>query len=245
VTTDVETAEGLLASLGVRPLAPEAAERLDADGYTVVRDVLTPEQLDAVRARIAELLVEAPTKDPMWRPRETLHLDGLLDGGDAFDPVWTSPKLLAPVAHLLGPDFWVSGLAYRAPSPGHGHQDLHRAFEPGNDPDTLRHRQVTAIVPLVHFTGPNGATQVVSGSHRSTRRGLDGRTAEPLPCPVGGAIVFTEHLLHSGTTNHGEERRDALIVRYDRRGRVAAYHAFEVTTATFDRLADLALLLVP
>jgi ectoine hydroxylase-related dioxygenase (phytanoyl-CoA dioxygenase family) len=243
--TDLETARDLLGTIGVRPLADEAAARLDADGYTMVRDVLTPDQLDAVRTRIDDLLVEAPRRNPMWRPRETLHLDGLLDEGAEFDPVWTSPKILGPTAHLLGPDFWATGLGYRAPSPGHGRQDLHRTFEPDTEGGPVRHGQVTAIVALVDFTPANGATQVITGSHRSRRRAAEHRDPEPVACPAGGAIVFTEHLLHSGTTNTSDTRRDALIVRYDRRGITTGYHAFEVTTETVDRLGDLALLLVP
>ena len=243
MTTDVETADDLLRTLGVTNLDDEAAAHLDRDGYLVVRDILSSQQLAAVHARIGELLVEAPRKNPMWRPRETLHLDGLFDGGSVFDAAWSSPAVLRTVAHLLGPDFFVSAFGYRAPSPDHGHQDLHRTYEPSGT-DDVRHRQVTAIVALVDFTADNGATQVIAGSHRSAR-GADGRTPEPVACPAGGAIVFTEHLLHSGTTNRSAARRDALIVRYDRRGAWSGHHSFEVTTETVDRLGDLALLLVP
>jgi ectoine hydroxylase-related dioxygenase (phytanoyl-CoA dioxygenase family) len=246
MSRDLATAEGLLRSLGVEPVDDGRAARIDADGFTVVEGVLSAEQVDTIRRRIGELLVEAPKQNPMWRPRETLHLDGLFDGGEAFDPVWTAPAVLAATAHLLGPDFWASALGYRAPSPDHGHQDLHRTFEPDDEPPaTVRHLQVTAIVALVDFTDANGATQVVPGSHRSSRRAATHRTPVPVGCGAGSAIVFSEHLLHSGTTNSSDQRRDALIVRYDRRGTTIGHHGLTVTTETVDRLGDRALLLVP
>jgi ectoine hydroxylase-related dioxygenase (phytanoyl-CoA dioxygenase family) len=242
VTTDLETSTGILAELGARPLSPSIAERLDAEGYTVVERALDAGQVAAVRDRISELLVEAPRRDPMWRPRETLHLERLHDEGPVFDPVWSSPDVLSVAAHLLGPDFWVSACGYRAPSPGHGRQDLHRTFDAPVRPGG--HREVTAIVALVDFTVDNGATQVVAGSHHQPRHaGLP--DPRPVTCRAGDAIVFTEHLLHAGATNHGDERRDALIVRYDRRGAQLGHHPLDVTTSTFDRLGDVGLLLVP
>ena len=47
-----------LAELGVTAstLDAEATERLDRDGYAALPDVLSGEQVEAVRARLAELL---------------------------------------------------------------------------------------------------------------------------------------------------------------------------------------------
>lgn len=246
-TQDLQAAD-VLADLGVRPLDSDEARALDAAGYLVVPRVLDDDGLRAALDRIDELVVEAPAKDPMWRPRETLHLDDLIDEGPAFDAAWRCPAVLAAVAHLLGPDFWVPSLGYRAPSPGHGAQVLHRQSGPVGT--TVEHDLVTAIVALVDFRPDNGSTRVIPGSHL-VRMAVPDEVGAPHPdeqsvlCQAGDALVFTEHLFHSGTTNRSTLRRHALIARYQRRGTGYGHHAFPIGTATVDRLDDAALLLIP
>ena len=57
-----------LAELGVTAATvdAEATERLDRDGYVALPDVLSGEQVEAVRARLAELLA-AEGSEPGWR----------------------------------------------------------------------------------------------------------------------------------------------------------------------------------
>lgn len=108
--------EQALAALDVRPDTLDDQERaaLDRDGYVVLDRLLDPSHLDAVNAAVADQLDRA-RKDPHWHPGGTLHVSDLLDAGPALDAVWTAPRLLAAVVHLLGADLQARRLHYRSP----------------------------------------------------------------------------------------------------------------------------------
>jgi ectoine hydroxylase-related dioxygenase (phytanoyl-CoA dioxygenase family) len=240
-------AEAILAALGVTPATLAARERtaLDRDGYVVLHDLLGAATVAAMRSALDELL-EVARRDPTKKHGGTLHLDDVVDAGAAFDPAWSSPRLLAAVAHVLGADFHVFGAGFRGPKPGYGAQALHADDVPVAAGDPFR--VATAIVPLVDFTECNGATRVVPGSHREPVR--DASTEPGLPHPrervvtarAGDAIVFNGHLWHSGTKNASDERRDALQITFRRRG--ARGSGLSVSNATLDRLATAGLLLI-
>ena len=216
-------ANEILAALGVGPdtLAGDERAALDRDGYVVLAGIVDTAAVAVMRAAL-EAMLEAARRDPTRKHGGTLHLDDILDSGAAFDPAWTSPRLLAAVAHVLGADFQLSAAGFRGPRPGYGAQALHADDVPiaADDP----YRVATAIVPLVEFTRRNGATRVVPGSHRDPLRDASTEPGRPHPrerivtAPAGAAIVFNGHLWHSGTKNTSEERRDALQIVFRRSG---------------------------
>ncbi|MEA2665708.1 MAG: hypothetical protein QOI11_2652 [Candidatus Eremiobacteraeota bacterium] len=240
-------AEAILERLGVGPAALRDDERaaLDSAGYVVLDGVLDDAAVAAMRAAVDELLAAA-RRDPTRKHGGTLHLDDVLDAGPAFDPAWTSPRLLAAVAHVLGPDFRLSALGYRGPRPGYGAQALHTDDVPlgAGDP----YRVATAIVPLVDFTARNGPTRVVPGSHREPLHDAPTEPDRPYPrerlvtARAGSAIAFNGHLWHSATRNISDERRDSLQIVFRRRGGSAP--GPNVTNATLDRLGAAAFLLL-
>lgn len=240
-------ARSILASLGVTPEALTAGEwaALDRDGYVVLEDVLDAAGIAAMRSAIDERL-DAARRDLTKKHGGTLHLDDVLDAGPAFDAAWSSPRVLAAVAHVLGPDFHVSAAGFRGPKPGYGAQALHADDVPLGPSDP--YRVATAIVPLVDFTNRNGATRVVPGSHREPVRDASPESGVPYPgerivtARAGAAIVFNGHLWHSGTKNDTVERRDALQIVYRVRGGRGS--ALNVSNATLDRLGTAGLILI-
>jgi ectoine hydroxylase-related dioxygenase (phytanoyl-CoA dioxygenase family) len=199
---------------------------LDRDGYVVLDGVVDAAAIVAMRSAIDDLL-EAARRDPTKKHGGTLHVDDIAESGAAFDPALTSPRVLAAVAHVLGPNFTVSAAGYRGPRPGYGAQALHADDVPIAPGDP--YRVATAIVPLVDFTAGNGATRVVPGSHRDPLRDASTEPGRPHPrervvtALAGAAIVFNGHLWHSGTKNTSEERRDALQIVFRRRGAGGLY----------------------
>ena len=260
----VADAEDLLASLGATPdvLTDRERDDLDRYGYVVLADLLTAAQVGSIRSSIDHQLDEV-RRDGAWKARGTLHLSGVMDSGPEFDAAWTAPRLLAAVAHLVGPDFRVGDVHVRAPEPGNGAQFLHAdGGRPAEGPHG--HAGATAILALVDFTADNGATRVVPGSHlrdgwfevdrrwgaaaiKRGKKSQDERDPDEqtVLCRAGSAIVFTAALWHSGTRNRGTERRDAFQIGFHRRSIRAEFaRGARVSNETVDRLGDAALLLV-
>jgi ectoine hydroxylase-related dioxygenase (phytanoyl-CoA dioxygenase family) len=239
-------ANAILAALGVTPatLAHDERDALERNGYAVLNGVLDAASVAAMRSAVDELL-EIARRDPTKKHGGTLHLDDILDAGATFDPAWSSPRVLAAVAHVLGADFHVFAAGFRGPRPGYGAQALHADDVPIAAGDPFR--VATAIVPLVDFTENNGATRVVPGSHRdpvrdaSTEAGPSYPRERVITARAGDAIVFNGHLWHSGTKNASAERRDALQIVFRRRGGRGA--GLTVSNATLDRLGTAGLLL--
>ena len=216
-----------LAELGVTAatLDAEATERLDRDGYVALPDVLSGEQVEAVRARLAELLAAEGERAGLEVHREggTDRLADLVNKGAVFEPCFTESRVLACIAHVLG-EFKLSSLNSRAALPGQGHQGLHADWAGPVPADS--YQVCNSIWLLDDFTAVNGATRVVPGSHRS---GTAPRLSMPDPSavhadevqitgPAGTVVIFNSHLWHGGTQNRSDRPRRALHSYFTRRG---------------------------
>ena len=216
-----------LAELGVTAatLDAEATERLDRDGYVALPNVLSWQQVEALRARLARLLAAEGDRAGLEVHQEggTDRLADLVNKGSAFEPCFTDSRALACIAHVLG-EFKLSSLNSRAALPGQGHQGLHADW--GGPVPAGGYQVCNSIWLLDDFTTRNGATRVVPGSHRS---GTAPRLAMPDPAAAhpdevqitgraGTVVIFNSHLWHGGTQNRSDRPRRALHSYFTRRG---------------------------
>jgi ectoine hydroxylase-related dioxygenase (phytanoyl-CoA dioxygenase family) len=226
MTTTLNT-ESALRALGVTDTTLTQAEKnsLDQDGLLYLPGILAPAQIEAMRARLAELLAiekENAGKE-VHQEAGTARLSNLVDKGDAFRICFTHPRVLAALAHVLGNDMKLSSINSRAALPGQGLQGLHADWwglvEPG-------HYQVcNSIWLLDDFTTENGATRVVPGSHRSGKEVsqvmADPTAAHPdeqlVIAPAGTVVVFNSHTWHGGTLNRTSLPRRAVHSYWTRR----------------------------
>jgi ectoine hydroxylase-related dioxygenase (phytanoyl-CoA dioxygenase family) len=218
--------------------APAQLTELDTAGYVVIPEVITAEHIGQINEEI-ERIIEASIEADIWQSPYKRHVEDLVDAGSCFDQVWLSPLLHAVAADALGGDYYMHGMRYRAPIPGHGAQKLHTDDDPARK---LDHRLVTVIVAVTDFTAHNGATRVIPGSHRAERSPTvpsdpDVRHDEErlVLCAAGSAIVFTGSLWHSGTLNDSPEPRGALAISYVKR-RAGLPAAGPASAATLLRL---------
>jgi ectoine hydroxylase-related dioxygenase (phytanoyl-CoA dioxygenase family) len=215
-----------LAELGVTEATLDAktAERLDRDGYAPLPGILDAAQLDAIGARLTELLAIEGDQAGLEVHQEagTDRLADLVNKGEMFRPCFTDPRLLACMDHVLG-DFKLSSLNFRAALPGQGHQNLHTDW--GGPVEPGEYQVCNSIWLLDDFTADNGATRVVPGSHRFgnvPRLALTDPAAphadEVLVTGSAGTVmVFNSHLWHGGTQNRSDRPRRALHSYFTRR----------------------------
>ncbi len=216
-----------LETLDVRDDTLSADEKaiLDRDGYLPLPGILSPEQVDAFRRRLAELTAAegelAGTE--VHRERGTDRLSDLINKDPIFTVCFTHPRVLAAMRHVLGPEFKLSSLNSRAALPGDGLQALHADW--GEPVAPGEYTVCNSIWLLDDFTPDNGATRVVPGSHRSGRLPREAMTDPQdrhpdevlLTAPAGTVVIFNSHVWHGGTRNRTDAPRRAMHSYFCRR----------------------------
>jgi len=215
-----------LAELGADKQPDEQTRAaLDRDGFATIPDVLSPDQLEQVRARLAELSEQEGPKAGLEVHQEagTDRLADLVNKGEVFEVFYTEPRVLAAVAYVLDGDVRLSSLNSRASLPGQGQQGLHADW--GGPVQPGQYQVCNSIWLLDDFTPRNGATRVVPGSHRSGQHPAQALADPMAPHPdevqllgtAGSVVVFNSHLWHGGTRNDTDKPRRAAHSYFTRR----------------------------
>ena len=108
-------------------LTDQNRKDLDDKGYTVLPGIIDVEWLEALRTRFEELCEKEGVHAGIEAHQEagTRRLSDLCNKGPAFDLVYTHPKVLAAIHHVIGRDFKLSSLNARDALPGEGLQGIH------------------------------------------------------------------------------------------------------------------------
>ncbi|NKB70667.1 MAG: hypothetical protein GKR89_26655 [Candidatus Latescibacteria bacterium] len=188
--------------------------QLDEQGYTILEDLLTPEQVAEAIEALALTYREEGVSD---HEPGSLRTHNLTARAEIFRQIIQLPRLVACMEYLLGDDYILSDMGARSPQPGMQPQALHRdggAFVP--NPPQYAHRilptQAQSMFALSQFTRENGASRIVPGSHLRDIDGASVPAAEErlLLCRPGTVTVFDNRLLHGGDANTTDQIRYAI-----------------------------------
>ncbi len=206
--------EQILREYGVTDTALSAREReaLDRDGYVVLPGVIDADWLARLRAAF-ESGCQKDGGATVVKESGTRHLNDLVNRDAAFEGVFTHPRVLAGVYHVLRDAFRVGQIGGRDPLPGYGQQGLHADWTARSKGEPFR--IVTTIWLLDDFTSENGATRVVPGTHQlltqPPKSFADPASRHPdqriIVAKAGSVLVFNGHLWHSGTANKSSSPR--------------------------------------
>lgn len=199
---------------------------LDSQGYLSLGCLLSAEQFSAVRNRVDEIAMEEGDRGgfELFDSKHIKHpkeegadrLANLVNKSSVFDILYTHPKLLAAVTHVLGSEIKLSSLNYRAANPGKGLQKLHVDWKEAVRPGEFK--VCNSIWLLDDFSVANGATRLVPNSHLSGKVPADDMENPEAPhpdeiileAPAGTVVIFNSHTWHGGTTNTTNDSRRAI-----------------------------------
>ncbi|MFD2613897.1 phytanoyl-CoA dioxygenase family protein [Paenibacillus gansuensis] len=243
--------EEVFEALGVTEalLSDEEKRSLDEQGYVLFPSVLSTEQLESFREKYEELMAKEGMNagKEVHQEEGTRRLSDLVNKGEIFDTVYTHPKLLAAVHHVLKREFKLSSLNARDAIPGAGHQELHADW--GRLGAGEPFHVCNSIWLIDDFTADNGATRIVPGTHRLPgypRDYLDDPSAPHpdevlLVAPAGSVGVFNSHVWHGGTINRTERTRRALHAYFTAREHPQQLNQAEyLRKRTWDRISPAA-----
>ena len=192
---------------------------LQEQGYLIVRGVMDAEWLAELRMATERLLKEegADAGGEFRKEAGSDRLANLVDKGECFQRLVSHPLLLEAVEVVLGPDWKLSSLNYRAALPGERSlQPLH--CDMGLVPDALGNAVFNSIWMLDDFTPENGPTRFVPGSHKSGVLPQSVLADANAPHPeemvglgkAGDVILTNAHMWHGGTANRTASPRRSL-----------------------------------
>jgi len=210
-------------------LAPGEKDALDRHGYLLLPAVMDAVWLEQLRVTFEGALGEG-RQTANVQQSGTRHLGDLANKDEAFDGVYTHPKVLAAVYHVLGRSFRVLHLSGRDPLPGYGQQGLHADWTQRGPSEPFS--VVTALWLLDDFTRNNGATRLVPGTHRLVtpppKKMAAPASGHPdqtlIVAKAGSVLVFNGHLWHSGTRNETNRPRRVLQCQFVARDLIPPTH---------------------
>ncbi len=241
----MDTAQAL-AELGVGDdaLTSDQKHTFDRDGFFIAEDVLTADEVAAMRAefdRLRGIEGELGGHEVHIEPGAP-RLSNMFNKSAAFDRALACGPTLAAAHRLMG-DIHTMSLNGRDPLPGQGNQPLHSDMPRLHATDW---RAVNSMIMLDDMTLDNGPTRVVPGSHTwapinvpdvnmfdvrpedvpvsdTDRARFPADPTAPYPGEVmvtgraGSVAVVSGHIWHGGTANRSGAPRRVLHLFIGRR----------------------------
>jgi hypothetical protein len=203
-------------------MTPSEAKELDEQGYVVFPSFMSPGLLAELRTAVDALFTSEGTAAGSEFKQEpgARRLANLVNKGEVFRRIITTPGVLAAMEHVLGPEFKLSSLNARSADP---HSDCRQPLhaDAGAVADERGYWVCNSVWMLDDFTTENGALRVIPGSHQWRRLPPPG-TFEPRPderlvtAPAGTLVIMNAHMWHGATDNRTARERRAVHAFYCR-----------------------------
>ena len=202
---------------------------LQIDGWYVIEGVIPADEVGAVRDHVLET-VNANKHKRKNAPENIGAVSGLIAHDQSFAPYLVESRLLGLCKAMLGDHVRISFTSSIVNYPGNERSQLHSDWPfnqqnalhlPAPYPDVVAH--LTTIWMLTPFTEENGATFIVSGSHRASNNPTGGNGVElfePYPTErqvigeAGSVMVFDSRLWHAAAPNRSTQPRVGMAIRY-------------------------------
>ena len=182
------------------------------DGYVILPDLLSADQLAAIRQAVPPLL-DRHGRNP-FEGRDTQRIYSVLNKTRACDVIADHPRVLALLDRLLLPNYLLSMLQVINILPGEKAQMLHTddAFYPL--PRPRKALGAATIWAIDDFTADNGATDIIPGSHLWGAQAPDPADRQPVVMSAGSCVFFVGTLWHGGGANRSDRPRLAVTAQY-------------------------------
>jgi len=199
---------------GTTATVDEVVAAMERDGYCVVEHVLPTEQVATIKAELGRLLDDVPYGRNDFEGYQTKRLYNIFAKTRVLDDVAVHPLLLGVLDQVLRLYQFSAPVGIRI-GPGNPAQVIH--CDDSIYPLPWPHDEVVvnSMWAFDDFTEANGATRVVSGSHRRASAGYpDDMSTIPLEMSAGSVAVYPGSVLHGGGANTTDRARLGVILEY-------------------------------
>jgi ectoine hydroxylase-related dioxygenase (phytanoyl-CoA dioxygenase family) len=205
---------------GSRSSIARHASEILAQGYTIVRDVLSPDEVATARDLLTSIFERESSIGHQrgWHTKQHKVSYMLVQKHEFFRNLPLNPRVLPLMRKVLGENCILSSFNGLTMSPGGEAQALH-LDQHDHVPGLVIN--INALHTLDDFTKANGCTRVVPGSHNRAPgtkidREREERDAIYLEAPAGSLIAFNGGLIHAGSANRTERMRRCVHAYFTR-----------------------------
>ena len=201
-----EELEPTIEKLGLR----ENCRELAMNGWTVVRDVATPEFNERFRNTILRLNSNGRGGGNMLLAKDAVFAEAIMQ-----------PKLLAMAEFSVGRGFLISQVAASVRPKGTGALGLHADHNWLPAPFPVHNMLLTGCWACDEFTEENGATRLIPGSNSLRRHPMPNEIAEgngaiAVQCPPGSVAMWDGNIWHGNYERKTEGERVVCHITYTR-----------------------------
>lgn len=198
----------------------EQIRQLEVEGYLVIPNLLTPEQIVRLKEQTATFETYGTDYSDKQRGRKNVQYDG----GPAVELI-ANPPLVDFLREVFGPEMIVMSYVYARSEPGHPGISLHADGQPygseifgyeGSCPFLVR-----VLYYLDDLTPEISPFRVVPRSHLSMHADANPYLrykSHPeevmVPVQAGGAVLINHRVFHGNFPNTGERSREMLAIAY-------------------------------
>jgi ectoine hydroxylase-related dioxygenase (phytanoyl-CoA dioxygenase family) len=206
-------------------------QQLEEQGYTLIPDFLSSGQLQQVNALYDTMLGSHQGRNN-FEGNLTERIYTLVARHRVFQDIAEDARVMALCDALFQPNYLLTASQAIVISPGETPQPWHTDdyFYPVPRPRPMI--SLSTIVAVEDFTGENGGTEIIPGSHRWSDEQIAGHyhsgdteadpgfanrlagLAVPMTMSAGSALVFAGTLLHRGGANKSNGTRRAFSNQY-------------------------------
>jgi ectoine hydroxylase-related dioxygenase (phytanoyl-CoA dioxygenase family) len=192
--------------------------RLDADGYTIVRDAFDADLAAAIHADVQRLERElgiGPGTNG-FEGRATTRVYNLLAHGPLYQQIALHPVVLPLIDHVLGDGCLVSSLSSITIGPGETAQPIHADDQVMPLPKPHLATVCNSMWAITPFTETNGATRLIPGTHLADHSPTYGQHYDSIPAemPAGSILIWHGSLWHGGGANTTDTARMGIAMNY-------------------------------
>ena len=228
----------------IQTLSPTYQQDIEQHGFAIVENVLSPEEVEALRVAIEQAIVDSRDSTSVRDRGGVYAIRNVTEVVPEVRALHKHPGIAQLVAPILGEQaMLVRGLMFdKSPESNWGifwHQDLSIAVRQKEDvpnfgpwsikagiqhvqpPPHILQNMLTVRLHLDDCMESNGALRVLPGSHRSSRLNMlesetlqQNTSAETCCVKSGGAVMMRPLLLHSSHRATDPARRRVIHLEF-------------------------------
>ncbi|MCZ6868679.1 MAG: phytanoyl-CoA dioxygenase family protein [Gammaproteobacteria bacterium] len=192
-------------------------ERIETEGYAVVEQLLPLEDVLEIKDALAPWLQGERMGRNDFEGLSSERVYALLAKAPPIAKIIENPVTLAVIDRLLPTNYLLSACLAINVHPGETPQRFH-SDDSGSRFWKAPHSWcgISTIWSFDDFTGDNGATEVIPGSHLWAEEDFPPAEdqAVKVEMPAGSVVIFAGNLLHRGGANKSQGKRLGITPQY-------------------------------